>query len=437
MLGLGVVLAPWLFTVSASAVVDETYAITHVIDVPLTAANTGTPGNPPIPPGLTSTDIAFVDPVAGVYVLADRSNAVIDVIDTRTNTVIHQWPAGFAGPGTSGNGGPNGVLIADSTFIWAGDANGLVKVLNLYTGALVAPPIYVGGSRRADELCFDPVDHIVLVGSPSETTGSKRFITFIDSNTYQILGKIVMDTVGVGPFPPGHGPLASGGIEQCQYNQRDGKFYINLPGANGTDGTPPTAGPHALVLQIDPVSETILNTVDVYSTGCTANNGMAIGPGDQIGIGCSGAGTTSVIISEKTLTVEATLPNTATDEMWFNPGDNHYFFGNAAHLVDGPGSAHAPQLGVVDALGETGTGAPALDFYPASAEGSTTVAVDPNGNQAYVVIKNTLAAQPYKICSTFSRGSIPDTRGCIAVYTPTGPRDPGLRVIRQSRPLLP
>jgi hypothetical protein len=69
---------------------------------------------------------------------------------------------------------------------------------------------------------------------PSETQASKRFITFIDSNTYQILGEFVIDgTNGK--------PLTSGGIEQCQWSPRTGKFYINinLPGGSGSDTTLP------------------------------------------------------------------------------------------------------------------------------------------------------------------------------------------------------
>jgi hypothetical protein len=422
MFGLGVVLAPWLFAASASA--DETYGVTSIITVP---------GNP-----LQSTDIAWVDPVAGVYLLADRSNAAVDVINTRTNKFTKHLLGGFAGtPGTGHGAGPNGVLLANSTYVWAGDGNSLVKVINLYSGALLAT-INTGGGMRADELCFDPVDNIILIGNPSETTASQRFITFIDAATYQILGKIVMDGT--------HGkPLASGGIEQCQYSPRTGTFYINVPGANGTDGTvgtptPPVAGHHALVLQIDPVSEKILNTVDVYDpTACTANNGMAIGPFDaflnagQIGLGCTATtGKGSVIISENFgppgtnqagLNVRATLPNTFTDEMWFNPGDNHYFFGNSSFS---PGGVNTPQLGVVDALGEDGASAPKEDQpYPASAIGSSTVAVEPAGNKAYVVIKNTAATAtpPSTICSSYG-GT--DSQGCIAVFTVTsGTDDPG------------
>ena len=59
-------------------------------------------------------DISFVDATAQRYVLADRSNASIDIIDTHTNELLHQI-GGFAGQkfnpdGTNDNAhsGPDG-----------------------------------------------------------------------------------------------------------------------------------------------------------------------------------------------------------------------------------------------------------------------------------------------------------------------------------------
>src|SRR6516162_11886028 len=79
---LGVVLAPWLLATPAPAAPDEVFSITSIINVP----------NKP----LRSFDIGFVDPVAGVYLLADRLNG-IDVIDTSTNKVLKPLQPGFAG----------------------------------------------------------------------------------------------------------------------------------------------------------------------------------------------------------------------------------------------------------------------------------------------------------------------------------------------------
>src|SRR5262249_30121697 len=116
---------PWLLTTPGIA--DEFF--THTSSIPVA--------------GLTSFDIGFVDPVAGVYVLADRSNKSIDVVDTSTNTLINQLQPGFVGatpcppsvPGAGANdcAGPDGVLIVNHTHVWVGDGNSTVWVLHLQT----------------------------------------------------------------------------------------------------------------------------------------------------------------------------------------------------------------------------------------------------------------------------------------------------------------
>ena len=76
----------------------------------------------PIPGGLTSFDIAFVDANVDTFVLADRTNKSIDVTDTSNNRVIHQFEPGFVGAtGNNDTSGPNGVLVANGNQLWAGD----------------------------------------------------------------------------------------------------------------------------------------------------------------------------------------------------------------------------------------------------------------------------------------------------------------------------
>jgi hypothetical protein len=48
-------------------------------------------------------DISFVDQATQTYYLADRSNAVVDVVDARTNKLISQLSAKPAFKGFSGN----------------------------------------------------------------------------------------------------------------------------------------------------------------------------------------------------------------------------------------------------------------------------------------------------------------------------------------------
>jgi hypothetical protein len=65
-----------------------------------------------------------------------------------------------------------------------------------------------------------------------------NFITFISTETYEVLGTIKFD----GTDKKGNNILANG-IEQCAYNPQDKKFYINMP-ATGTTASPtsPTEG---------------------------------------------------------------------------------------------------------------------------------------------------------------------------------------------------
>src|SRR5437868_8793885 len=87
---------------------------------------------PNIPPrGLWAFDISFVDDQSQVYYLADASNASVDLIDTRTNTLIGQI-GGFRGFHRSRETqGPGGVLVDDLGQLWASDGDSTVKVIDL------------------------------------------------------------------------------------------------------------------------------------------------------------------------------------------------------------------------------------------------------------------------------------------------------------------
>jgi hypothetical protein len=374
-----------------SAAKDEVFGLTSVIDLPDSQK-------------LGAFDISFVDPANGVYLLADRTNASIDVVDTSTNTLTHQFKPGFAGAtGNNDTSGPDGVLVANSHQIWVGDGNSRVWVLDLTSsppGAVIAGPISTAlkgpgtDATRADELCHDANDHIILIAN--DASSPSPFVTFISSTSFSVLGHIVMDgTKGT--------PNATGGIEQCQWSPKTGKFYLNVPNP---------AGPNAdngVVLQIDPVSERIEQTFSLAGSGCGGNAGMALGQFPQALLGCSNAGPNSVVINLNSGAIIGTLAGEAgADEVWFNPGDNQYFLGNGNHLT-AVGGGHAPILGVVDSTGKR------PDFSPSTAVGSHSVAADPVKNQVYVPINsNPAQGGASGICGA-NGGS--NANGCIAVFT--------------------
>src|SRR5215510_1500590 len=406
----GAAIAPWLLTSTATAqplespAKDEVFGVTSVISLPTT----------PTVQKLGSFDIGFVDPAHGVYLLADRTNKSIDVVDTSNNQLIHQFQPGFVGavlcPGTTtGNdcAGPDGVLVANGNQLWVGDGMSRVWVLDVTTGAVIKGPISTALSpnvppdlTRADELCHDDDNHIILIAN--DASSPSPFVTFISSTSFDVLGHIVMDgTNGT--------PNASGGIEQCQWSPRTGKFYLNVPNPSGPNAD------SGVVLQIDPLTREIEQTFSLAGSGCGGNNGMALGPFPQALLGCTNLGPNSVVINLNSGAIIGKLAGEAgADEVWFNPGNNQYFLASGNHLTAVGGSA-APILGVVDATGKRS------DSSPTTAVGSHSVAADPVKNQVYVPINsNSAQGGASGICGA-NGGS--NANGCIAVFTVISGKD--------------
>src|SRR5712691_10614662 len=203
---------------------------------------------------ITSFDISFVDPVLNRYYLANRTSKAAIAVDTNTNKVVGNFKPGFAGfTGSNDTSGPDGILTVDHKEIWVGDAPSRVIVLDAVTGAQIGLPISTspipgGGASttRADEMCYDPVDKILMVANNAD---SPPFVTFISTTTKSVLGKVAFDgTNGT--------PNSSNGAEQCVWNPRNGKFYITIPEAAGPNGPGDNSAPGAVVM-LDPVSRKV------------------------------------------------------------------------------------------------------------------------------------------------------------------------------------
>ena len=296
---------------------DEIFALKTVVPIP---------GSP-----LVSFDISWVDPVLHNYYFADRNNKSVNVIDTGTNAVT-QFKPGFVGVGANNNvSGPDGVITIDHKELWVGDAMSRVWVLNPTTGAVLslsggAPnpiPTSTSNPNRADEMCYDPADHLVMAANNAD---DPPFASIISTKTYSVVGKVVFDgTKGA--------PKSTNGAEQCGWSPRTGKFYISIPGVNNPDdGT-------GVVAVIDPTTATVVKTFPIPLNDCSTPQGMAVGPAPQILLGCNGASPDgvfkTVIINEGSGHVMATLANEGgNDEVWYNPGDGHYFLARGQFLPD-------------------------------------------------------------------------------------------------------
>jgi len=414
---------------------EETYAVKTII---------------PVPGGLTSFDIAFVDANINTFVLADRTNKSIDVVNTATNTLTHQYTAspafrGVFNPGGLANAsGPNGAIIVDQREIWATDAPVLscagspqvctvvtpssIKVIDLATGNTTRV-IPNGGARRADELCEDVKHEIVLSANDDPID---NFLTFINTETYSVIGtNHKLDgsdpnfKITLTPMPTGTISVAADGIEQCKFNPRTGSYYLAIPATTVTTTTGTVAGP-GVVLRISRRAPFhIEQTITIpTSTGCTGPQGLAIGPRHEIQLGCGG--TNSIIIDDRSGPI-ATVILTETgeggaDEVWYNPGDNSYFIARSS----------AGKLGVVDA----GTSTPQADADVTTTIGSHVVAADMLRNQIYVPVRANTVAGTCSVagCATLCgpAGSPGAAQGCIAVLT--APNDD--KCLAQGMPVL-
>ena len=298
---------------------------------------------PDIPPaGLWAFDISYVDDQSQVDYLADASNASVDLIDTRTDTLIGQI-GGFRGfHGSRETQGPGGVLVDDLGQLWASDGDSTVRLIDLSSRTIVAT-LTTGGAKRADEMAYDPQDQLLLVTNGSETV---PFATFISVTKRAIVGKLVFTGAG-------------GGLEAPVFDAQTHRFYLSVPANKEYPG--------GAVAVVDPLSQRI---VIEYPLPACDPSGIALDPASQeLLLGCSGH---PVIINASTGQVEATILQTSgCDEVWYNRGDQRFYL---AAFTNPSG----PVLSVVDA--ETGAW---VENVP-TVKKAHSVAVDPLTNHIFV-----------------------------------------------------
>jgi hypothetical protein len=293
----------------------------NTVPIPGTAANT-TGGN------MYVFDISFVDQTTQTYYLSDRSNAVVDVVDARTNQLISQISATPPFKGFTGNNatsGPNGVTAA-FPWLFVTDANSRVVTIDLRNGKTVGD-VSTGGAPglRADELAYDPQDGLILAANNADTP---PFATLINVNkttgALTILKRVTLDRAHTGVD-------ATNGAEQPVWEPVTGKFYLSVPqvGLNAKDGA---------VIRISTVG-----TVEAqYPIEFCQPAGLALGPNLDLLAGCSvifdtegnawdptkniTAAPIQVIVDARTGNIDATVPGVgAGDEVTFNPGDGNYY----------------------------------------------------------------------------------------------------------------
>ena len=376
-------------------------------------------------------DISWVDNANnGLYYLADRSNAAIDVVDTTgaftgtPDTLFGQigGPAvGFQGDtGNNATSGPDGVT-AFFPCIFAGDGNSRVVSFN---GAVdftkVVSSFSTQGAFRADEMAFDPNDRLLLAINNADTP---PFGTLIN-----VSPSCVLDRPKTIFFTAANGVDAQGGAEQPVWDPGTQHFYVSIPqiGSNVQNGG---------VIRISTAG-----VIDaVYPINFVSPAGLTLGPNGDLLVGSNmvfdGSGNACKNVVPGSATSSVGVPATCTgiaapqeaicnpgkgctgnslisvpgvgggDEVWYNSGDGNYYVTAANDPV-------GPVFGVIGSGVNTLTQlVPTLPPVPAVTSGPNkhgagtvhSIAASSRSNHVYVPLP---ANNSYPNC----------TQGCIAVF---------------------
>jgi hypothetical protein len=385
-----------VFTTQANAGPDsDNFAGTAAVTYPTHGGVTPQP--------LMSFDISFADPVIGLYALGDRTNNAVVLVDTHSNAFLSYCGHGsFRGfTGNNNTSGPDGVLFRDHREVWVGDGDSTVKVFDIAGCDETSTPTHTiatgtPADNRADEMCYDPRNNLVMVAN---NAASPPFASLISTTSYAVVAKI--------PFDGTNGtPKATNGIEQCQWSSRTGHFYITVPGVETPDNG------HGVVAVISPRTMKVDKIIDIPLAHCATPQGMAVGPEPQILVGCNGAGSTthsSVIINERSGHILATVANeSGPDEVWFNPGNGHYFLARSAAF------GGVQKLGIIDA--ESMVADADITVGPAG-KNAHSVAADSVTNKTFFPIPGGGGST---LCSSAGGN---DASGCILVVTGKNDRD--------------
>lgn len=308
------------------------------------------PGQP-----LASFDIGYVNS-EGVYALADRSNASVDLFDAATDKFLGRATGftGFNKATGSSVSGPDGIVAVGPGQFWAGDGDSTVKIVDVASKKIIAS-IATGGVKRVDEMTYDQRDHLVVVVNNAD---KPPFVTFISSQTHRVLGKLVLDR-------------ATDGAEQPAWDPVTGKIYLTIPVIDNVDA-------NGAVAVIDPRTYKLEKLLPVDK--CMPA-GLAVGPQGRLLVGCSDDAVTagfpakSLVMDARSGKVIATVDKVGgSDAVWYDPKSKNYYLAAAAN----PGG---PVLGVIDSATNQWTG-----NLP-SGPRAHSVAADPKTGKVFVPIE--------------------------------------------------
>jgi len=286
----------------------------------------------PKPPSSVDQSLIYND----TYYLSDRTNGGVQVISLANDsqiTIIRGFTTTVVNNTVDKTeSGPNGlVVIPDRNELYATDAHGIVKVIDLFSLEVVAN-ISIGGVKRADEIGYDPSSSTAVVSNGDDET---PFVAIVNTTTRTLLGTIM--------FP------GATGLEQPTFNPADSKFYVAV------DSNPAYPGGAIAVLDLsNPNNYSVSSFIPL--SGCIPG-GITFGSvANQLFVSCSGSQFStfgfeaSDIIDVTTGDVNANISGVSgVDQVAYSPVTT-YFYATAYQDETGS-SAPSPYLFVIAANG--------------------------------------------------------------------------------------
>ena len=321
------------------------------------------PGNP-----ITSSAKGWAEQDNGMYYLSDASNSGVDIINIETHTFVGRI-TGFAGAAPSGGGtattngaGPSSFVSTPGRghgggggakqLLWVSDGNSTVRVIDMATNQIIASvstaiPECDGGTPttkycgRANEIGYDPTNHIVLVSNPAPLTLTTPHVlgdgyaTFISASPpYEVLGHV--------SFP------GAGNVEGHVWVPQLQRFLLPIQPTNAnqsTKGTMYIAVINSRTRQIEEKRVYFCPEIPGTTPTSTANNNLQLGPAQNLWGQICGRPIRMDVRTGEILNV-VTQVGTG-DQDWYNPGDDNFYV-HGADATTGVAS-----LGVMDARSGT------------------------------------------------------------------------------------
>ena len=232
---------------------------------------------PNVPSSGWSEAYSSVDAADNYYLLSDRTNSAVDVVDMSTMTFARFAGHGsFAGNRTSpaNSAGPNDVVPIGGGNAAASDGNSDVVFVNVLTGATLGTatvPNTGSTTNRVDLIGFDADDNILM--GANDAAKPWPVVSFISTVApYTVLGT--------------HQLVGATGAEKPAYDPVQKKFFVGIP------STP--ANPGGEIDVFDPKTRAVV-TVYPLTNNC-GPAGIAFGPNEQLAVSCANLPTGSQII---------------------------------------------------------------------------------------------------------------------------------------------